>query len=242
MYENGKCNQFSIFCIHIACKAAHSFQRAGFCVHTTFCICRNHSILQRPVFAGYRQRYIHGKEVQAGDRFSIVRLGNPVTHPVTKQKLGFLVLAPGELTILERKNEIAIAKINKSYAPISPGDMILPAKPVLPVTVPIRTQKKIEGIVVFSQEGTVVISEKEIVFIDRGSEAGVMVGDVFSIYQRPARLRGVYGEPKEEMKEIPLARVGDLVVVSVQPETSTAVVTRSPQPIYIGDLAVSGTE
>jgi hypothetical protein len=183
-----------------------------------------------------------GKEVQAGDRFSIVRLGNPVTHPVTKQKLGLLVLAPGELTILERKNEIAIAKINRSYAPISPGDMILPAKPVLPVTVPIRTQKRIEGIVVTSQEGAMAISEKEIAFIDRGSDAGVIVGDIFSIYQRPARLRGVYGEPKEEMKEIPLARVGELVVVSVQPETSTAVVTRSLQPIYIGDLAVSGTE
>jgi hypothetical protein len=183
-----------------------------------------------------------GKEVQAGDRFSIVRVGNPVTHPVTKQKLGLLVLAPGELTILERKNEVAIAKISKSYTPISPGDMILPAKPALPETVAIRTQKKIEGIVVFSPESTVVVSEKEIVFIDRGSEAGVMVGDLFSIYQHPARLRGKYGEPKEEMKEIPLARVGELVVISVQPETSTALVTRSLQPIYIGDLAVSNTE
>jgi hypothetical protein len=183
-----------------------------------------------------------GKEVQVGDRFSIVRLGKPVIHPVTQQNLGLLVLAPGELTILERKNEIAIAKINKSYAPISLGDMILPAKPVLPETAPIRTQKKIEGVVVFSPENTVAISEKEIVFIDRGSKAGVMVGDLFSIYQRPARSRGVYGEPKEEMKELPLARVGEVVVVSVQPETSTALVTRSLQPIFLGDLAVSGTE
>lgn len=183
-----------------------------------------------------------GKEVQVGDRFSIVRLGKPVIHPVTRQNLGLLVLAPGELTILERKNEIAIAKINKSYAPISLGDMILPAKPVLPETAPIRTRKKIEGVVVFSPESTVAISEKEIVFIDRGSKDGVMVGDLFSIYQRPARSRGVYGEPKEEMKEIPLARVGEVVVVSVRPETSTALVTRSLQPIFLGDLAVSGTE
>ena len=183
-----------------------------------------------------------GKEVQAGDRFSIVRLGSSVTHPVTKKKLGFLVSAPGELTILERQDEVAIAKINKSYAPIVLGDMILPAKSVLPETMPIRTQKKIEGFVVFSLESTENISEKEILFIDRGSQDGVMVGDLFSIYQRPARLRGYYGEPKEEMKEIPLARVGEVVVVSVQPGTSTALVTRSPQPIYLGDLAVSGTE
>ena len=183
-----------------------------------------------------------GKEVQAGDRFSIVRRGRPVTHPVTKKKLGFLVSAPGELTILERKNDIAIAKINKSYAVILSGDMIVPAKSNLSETVPIRTQKKIEGFVVFSPESTVSISEKEIVFIDRGSADGVIVGDLFSIYQRPARPQGRYGEPKEEKKEIPLARVGEVVVVSVRPETSTGLVTRSLQPIYLGDLAVSGTE
>jgi hypothetical protein len=187
-------------------------------------------------------RLERGKEVQAGDRFSIVRLGRRVTHPVTKKKLGFQVSAPGELTILERKNEVAIAKINKSYMPISLGDMILPAKADLPEPVPIRTPEKIEGFVVFSPESTVSISENEIVFIDRGSKDGVTVGDLFSIYQRPARPRGQYGEPKEEMKKIPLARVGEAVVVSVQPETSTALVTRSLQPIYLGDLAVSGTE
>ena len=86
------------------------------------------------------------------------------------------------------------------------------------------------------------ISEKEIVFIDRGSGDGVMVGDLFSIYQRPASRRGPYGEPLDEMKGIPLARVGEVVVVSVQPETSTAVVTRSLQPIYLGDVVVSGKE
>jgi len=183
-----------------------------------------------------------GKEVQVGDRFSIVRLGKPVTHPMTNHILGHLVLAPGELIILERRDEVAIARINKSFTPILRGDMILPAQPILPEAVPIRTQKRIEGFVVFSPESTVTISEKETVFIDRGSQDGVMVGDLFSIYQQPPRLRGHYGEPKEEMKEIPLARVGEVVAISVQQETSTALVTRSSQPIHIGDLAVSGME
>jgi hypothetical protein len=183
-----------------------------------------------------------GKEVQAGDRFSIVRLGKQVTHPVTKQNLGTLVLMPGELVILERKDEVAVAKIHKSFAPIYRGDMILPAQPNLPEAMPIRSQKKMEAVVVFSPENTVAISEKEFVFIDRGSQDGVMVGDLFSIYQHPAPLRGHYGEPKEEMKEMPLARVGEVVVVSVRQETSTALVTHSFQPIYIGDLAVSGME
>jgi hypothetical protein len=183
-----------------------------------------------------------GKEVQAGDRFSIVRLGKPVIHPVTRINLGTLVLMPGELVILERKDEVAVAKIHKSFIPVLPGDMILPVQPILPEAARIRTQKKMEGVVVFSPEDTVTISEKEFVFIDLGSQDGVIVGDLFSIYQKPVRPRGVYGEPKEDAKQIPMVRVGEVVVVSVQPETSTALVTRSLQPIYIGDLAVSGME
>lgn len=183
-----------------------------------------------------------GKEVQIGDRFSIVRLGEPVIHPVTRRKLGTLVLMPGELVILERKDEVAVANIRKSFSPILRGDMILPPQPILPESAPIRTQKNIEGVVVFSPEDTVTISEKEFVFIDRGRQDGVMVGDLFSIYQRPARLRGLYGESKEEMKQVPMVRVGEAVVVSVQQETCTVLVTRSLQPISIGDLAVSGME
>lgn len=183
-----------------------------------------------------------GKEVQAGDRFSIVRLGKPVIHPVTRKNLGTLVLMPGELVILERKDEVAIAKIHKSFFPIFRGDMILPAQPILPEAVPIRTQKKMEGVVVFSPESTVTISEKEFVFIDRGTQDGVMVGDLFTIYQNPSRPRGVYGDPKQEVKQMPMVKVGEVVIVTVRQETSTALVTHSLQPIYVGDLAVSGME
>jgi len=183
-----------------------------------------------------------GKEAQVGDRFSIVRLGRSVTHPVTKHNLGNLVLMPGELTIIERKDNMATAKINRSFSPIYHEDMIIPAKPVLPETVPIRTEKKIEGFVVFSPEDAVNITEKEFVFIDRGSQYGVMMGDLFSIYQHPLRSRGLYGESKEEAKELPIFKVGEAVVVSVEEENSTALVTHSFQPIHIGDKVASGKE
>jgi len=44
------------------------------------------------------------------------------------------------------------------------------------------------------------------------------------------------------VKQIPMLRVGEVVVVTVKEDTSTALVTRSLQPIYIGDSAVSGME
>jgi len=180
-----------------------------------------------------------GKEVKLGDRFCIVRQGEAVTHPVTKRKLGHLVLIPGELTILEGKDQVVTAKINKSFRPVFEGDMIIPLQPVLPQTVPIRTQKKNKGIVLMSAEGEENITEKGFIFIDRGNRHGVIVGDLFSIYQQGSYSTDI---PRSEKPKLPLAKVGKAVVVSVQEETSTALVTHSSQAIYAGDKVVSGKE
>lgn len=184
-------------------------------------------------------RLERGKEVKPGDRFSIVRQGEVVTHPVTKKKLGHIVLVPGELTILEGKDRVVTAKINKSFHSILEGDMIIPPQPVLPQIVPIRNQKEIKGIVLLSAEGSENITEKEFIFIDRGNYDGVIVGDHFSIYQKGASIEEI---EKSEKAKLPMVKVGKAVVVSVQEETSTALVTHSSQAIYAGDKVVFGEE
>ncbi|MFH1337089.1 MAG: hypothetical protein ABII96_11280 [Candidatus Zixiibacteriota bacterium] len=180
-----------------------------------------------------------GKEVKAGDRFSVAQLGRVITHPVTKKKIGQLVLLPGNLTILERKDNMATAKIDKSFQSINLGDLIIPPSVALPEEMPIREIKKIEGIVVSSPEEEVNIAAGEFLFIDRGRNDGVIVGDLFSFYQT-----GTYSDrvQKDEKVKLPQTKVGEAVVVSVQDETSTAVVTLSSQPILVGDRAMSGRD
>jgi hypothetical protein len=180
-----------------------------------------------------------GKEVKPGDRFTIMHLGQAITHPITKEKIGHLVVSPGKLVILEGKDYIVTAKIHESNRPIFSGDDILAPAPVLPEAVPIRTLKKIEGRVISSQEGIENITSNEFVFIDRGSQDGVVVGALFKIYQMGHYLEEIL---KDEKIRFPLNKVGEAVVVSVQKETSTALITLSSQAIYIGDQAVSGPE
>jgi hypothetical protein len=50
-----------------------------------------------------------GKEVKPGDRFTIMHLGQAITHPITKEKIGHLVVSPGKLVILEGKDYIVTA-------------------------------------------------------------------------------------------------------------------------------------
>jgi hypothetical protein len=158
---------------------------------------------------------------------------------VTDKKLGNLVWIPGELTILDGKDQVVRAKITKSYRSIKQEDLIIPPRPVFPESVPARNPQKIEGIVLLALEEEENITESQFVFIDRGRKDGVILGDIFSIYQLEHFSQEIL---KDKKMTLPLAKVGEAVVVSVQEETSTALVTRSSKAIYVGDKAVSGRE
>ncbi len=179
-----------------------------------------------------------GKMVRAGDRFDIGHVKASIAHPITKKWLGYLVIVPAEIVILEAKGDVVAARIDKSYQPAFLGDVILSPRLAPPATVTLRSMKNIEGTILISLEDSENITEKEIVFIDRGRRDGVIPGDLLSIYET-----GFFAKEILKGKEkLPQFKVGELVVVSVQDETSTALVTRSFQGIQIGDRVVSGRE
>ncbi len=179
-----------------------------------------------------------GKSVKPGDRFDIGHVKASIAHPVTKKWMGYVVVVPAEIIILDSKNDLATARIEKSYQPAFMGDVVLPPRPAPPANMTVRSLKNIEGTILFSLENSENITEKEIVFIDRGRRDGIILGDLFSIYET-----GFFTKEILKSKEkLPFFKVGELVVVSVQEETSTALVTRSSQGIQIGDRVVSGRE
>jgi len=180
------------------------------------------------------------RQVKAGDRFPVIRLGKFVTDPQTGKKFGNLLLIAGELVILEEgRKKVVSARIEKSYRSINIGDQIIPPEKAIPAAIPLRTAKKIEGAVIATQETVENISQNEIIFINRGSQDGVIVGNLFSIYKL-----GYFAEDALTGKNVrlPLIKAGEAVVVSVQEETSAAIVTLSSQGFSIGDKVISDAE
>ena len=179
------------------------------------------------------------RDVKAGDRFAILHQGQEVIHPQTKKTLGHLIVVSGELLVLTCQQGMATARIEKSFRSVLLGDMIVlpPQRPA--ATIPIRPMKKLEGIVLLSMEDAQNITQKELIFIDRGSDHGVIMGDRFSIYQDahfPAEVA------EKEKGRLPMPKVGEGVVISVQEESATALIVKSSQAIYVGDKIISGGE
>jgi hypothetical protein len=177
-----------------------------------------------------------GKRVNAGDRLAVARISREVKHPLTGKKLGHAVVFPGRVVVLDGNGLIVPAKIEKSFGAMIHGDLIVAPPLPPPPVVSIRTQGRLQGVVVSAVEDEWNITEREVVFIDRGTQDGVIVGDLFSIYTLP-----YYTKETEKSKEkLPLLKVGEGVVISATPETSTMLIILSTQAIYDGDIIVSG--
>ena len=177
-----------------------------------------------------------GNQIKAGDQFTIARWGKEVIHPITKNHIGNIVRVPGVLVILDGKGEIVPAMVQKSFFPIMYGDLIIPPIALPPTSVPLRFAEKIEGTIVAAPEQEENITERVAVFIDRGTRDGVILGDVFSIYQEPYLTK----EGEQSKGPLPLFKAGEGVVISANVETSTLMITKSFKSIYVGDRILSG--
>ena len=176
-----------------------------------------------------------GKEVKTGDHLTIARYSKEVQHPVSKKNMGHALYFPGRAVILDGKGPVVPAMIEKSIAAIIHGDMVMVSPPSVSPVVPIRMRDGLQGVILAAAEEEQNISEREVVYIDRGTFDGVIVGDLFSIYSQP-----YYTKEASDIENKPLWRSGEGVVIYVTPETSTLLVTHSNQAIYQGDVVVSG--
>ena len=177
-----------------------------------------------------------GMRVKAGDQFYLARFGEEVIHPITKKKLGHVLRIPGVVVILDGEGPTVPARIEKSFFQVRYGETLISPPSSLSAAMPTRLANRVQGTVVATPEGEENITQGVAVYIDRGRQDGLILGDLFTIYQTPYYTK----EAREKGGKLPQLKVGEGIVVFVNAETSTVLVTKSSQALYIGDAIVSG--
>lgn len=133
--------------------------------------------------------------LQPGDKFSILRVGQHVSHPITGRELGRYVQRVGEAKILAIEPHTAIAVISASCDEINVGNVLVPWKPIpipwdvkraeaLPLQ--IDTPDKVQGRVIWSSDRLEATGESNIIYVDLGSRERLAPGDKLWIYRYPA--------------------------------------------------------
>ena len=169
-----------------------------------------------------------------GGLFTVIEPQNPVVHPITKQVVGRFYHYLGRVRVLSVQETTAIGEIVHSCDPILIGQRLRTFEPepvplgrlgaLRPVNYPEPEEELRDNpIILFSQFNLVSLAEDHVVYIDRGEDADLTPGDLFTIYRKPYR------------EGLPPIVVGELAILSVHRNSSLAKIIESRYEVYVGD-------
>lgn len=168
----------------------------------------------------------------------------------------------GRIRILELRGTTAVADVEFSCQGMTSGDTLIPFQEHVPVAYRKSSMMdrfpagagKLGARIVMSNEFDFLVARGQKVFIDAGSEKGVKVGDYFRAVRGydPDKIDPVeaisYSAPvgddtqkvpgkvtRAQAKVLPVRNLGEMIVLSVTPTSSTAMITNSLESIEVGD-------
>ena len=153
------------------------------------------------------------------NKFFTVRFIKTVKHPVSGNILGRQLRITGVIKLIGSDSHMPKAKVIESFEHIEIGEKLLPFKVMEPPLIPdsVRNPRMI-GYVVETYTNSSISGKGDIIFLDKGQDDGLAIGDVFSALDNPPTERPV----------------GKIQIVSLQPTTSTALILNSSQEVFIG--------
>lgn len=172
-------------------------------------------------------------QVEVGDRFSIVREAEKVRDPETNKLLGYHVDKLGWLEITKVDLESSEALIRESWGDILRGDRLVPLVEPSPEIGVRPSTSAVEGQLAMLPDNRTVTAHYDTVYLNRGTDHGLEVGNPIEVYEPGAIVRD------EETKidhRMPDDVIANLIVITVQPETSVALVTHVNKQLHRGDM------
>lgn len=181
----------------------------------------------RSIFGPEDEVYIKGtRPLGKGDRFYVIRNAGDVKHPLTGDRLGYLVSVLGVLEVEKVGQEKVTARITELFDTVRSGDLLDTYYEMeIPVFTDPPRMPQVEGAVVASKYFRILNGIFDVVYIDRGRDDGLLMGDVLMTV-----VPGTEDRPN-----------GLLRIINPRESTSSAVVLKNNIQVTKGDR-VSGVK
>ncbi len=165
-------------------------------------------------------------EVSLGAQFAIFREIDKIRDLETGAVLGYHFDELGWLKVTKIEGESSTAVIEGARSEIERGDHMVPrVEPARQVAV-LQALEDIDGAIVFTPGNRWMMGMTDSVFLNVGSIHGVEVGTQMEVY-----IPGLV----QDAAQMPDTVIAQMVVISVEPETSVAFVTETKRELGIGD-------
>lgn len=179
----------------------------------------------------------YGQGGQEGQRYTIVRKGNVISHPDNNLILGTKIYPLGHIQLTKVEKNTSRAIIIRSFKEAEPGDLLMPYKEIKRREVTLKApSKEFKGRIVETYAGTQAISTGDVVYLDLGRTSGVEVGNLLYLV-RDVTIEKLMVD--KVIEKLPREVLGALVIVDVGEMTSTALIVKSIDAIFKTDWVVS---
>ncbi|MDH3613505.1 MAG: LysM peptidoglycan-binding domain-containing protein [Gammaproteobacteria bacterium] len=128
--------------------------------------------------------YVRGTGAQPGERFNVVHIGDKLVDPDDNNLIGYQGIEIGEGTI-RRSGDPATMALTGSKREAVQGDRLIPTSVEIPLNFfPKAPSSDINGQLIAVVGGVTQIGQYQVVVMNRGSNHGLAVGDVLSVWQK----------------------------------------------------------
>jgi hypothetical protein len=189
----------------------HSSGNARFSVGDQFSLLRPAKVLFRTT------RY-------SGEHWAIRGLGKPYEDV-------------GRVQVTHVTPEGAVAEVSFACGPIYPGDIAVPYQPrTIPEYEPAKLDRfplpngQIQGTIKAARNNFAVLGNGGIAYLDFGEKNGARVGQRYRVYYRPPSGRWALSANPPSPRET----VGEVVVLSTQEKSATAIILNCTREINVG--------
>ncbi len=178
-----------------------------------------------------------------GDVFIAYRTDHVIIHPSTHEPAGYLIQILGNVRIVDVGDGVSRGEIYNAVDTIERGDPLIPYLHMDERVAVQPNTRALTGLVMASAQGRLgTMGENSLVFIDKGSKDGVVIGNTFSVVRRGdglEALQGLYAESgsatASEHVEFPTEEIGTILVIGVNTTACTGLIQRSIREIVLGD-------
>lgn len=178
----------------------------------------------------------NSQDLQVGNTYNV--LSEPqYTHQKKSDRSGYLYRSQCEIKILGVKDDVYVGLITTSYDAIERGARLYPLLPVVSDIKVVPAEQTMEALVVSDETRSVSSSSQfQYVFLDRGLEDGLHVGEVFRVYE--------YYDPatKKKITDSDFMVKADIVVVHATAQFATGLILNSRDAIEKDDFGVLLTD
>ena len=177
--------------------------------------------------------YVRGVNENApGARYSVIHVGEPLYDPDDNRLIGYQGINIGDGT-LRRGGDPATIALTDTRQEAKPGDRLLPESVDIPLNFfPRAPSSAVEGRIISVVGGVTQIGQYMVVVMNRGSNNGVSIGDVLTVWQTgeevPDRVEG--GKVR-----LPDEEAGTIMVFKTFDRISYGLVMEATQAIHIHD-------